>query len=720
MENPKPTILAIDDTPANLLTLGAALKDEFDLQIATSGEMGIQLALQNPPDLILLDIMMPDMDGFETCQRLKAEPSLHNIPLIFVTALDELDSEIKGLALGAADYITKPIQVETARQRIHNLLEREQLRRQVMTQRDQLADEITVRKLAQARLQLSAGVFSSAREGVIITKLNGDIIDVNEAFTRITGFSHDEAVGRNPSFLSSGRQSKEFYQNMWERLTSQGHWYGEIWNHRKSGDVFAEMLTITTVFDAHGQAQNYVAQFSDITDYKERQKELDHIAHYDVLTGLPNRVLLGDRLRQAMMQSVRRGQQLAVIFLDLDGFKLINDTHGHEAGDLLLMTLAKRMKRALREGDTLARVGGDEFVAVLPDMDDTASSMPLLTRLLEAASLPVQLVNVDLRVSASLGVTFYPQTIDIDVDQLLRQADLAMYQAKLAGRNRFHVFENAQNSGLRSHHDSIKRIRKALSSGELMLHYQPKVNMRTGQVIGAEALVRWQHPEQGLQMPASFLPTVENHPVAIDLGEWVIETALAQMDTWQDQGFELPISVNVGGRQLLQIDFVQRLREMLDRHPKVKPGSLEIEVREASALDDIAGVAQVIQQCSAMGVVFALDDFGTGYSSLTCLNRLPVAILKMDQSFVRDMLVDQDDLTILEGMIGLARAFHRQVIAEGVETIAHGVLLLKLGCDLAQGFGIARPMPARDLPPWVAQWQPDPAWSSPEPLPDPG
>ena len=834
MKASKPRILAIDDTPVNLLTLGAALKDEFDLQMAISGATGLALALQNPPDLILLDVMMPQMDGFETCRRLKAEPTLKDVPVVFVTALHEPDSEVRGLQLGAADYITKPIQVDTARQRIHNLLEREQLRRQVLLQRDQLVAEIaehtrtqtnlrrltvaieqspvsvvmtdpagliqyvnprftevtgyraeevlganprilksgqtdpavyqqlwrqisqgevwtgelinrrksgeiyweecqiapvknaagatthyvavkadiSERKRAETKLQLAASVFDSAREGIAITTLQGIIVDVNAAFTRITGYERSEAVGQHTRLLSSGHQNREFYQALWAQLTSKGHWYGEIWNRRKSGEVYAEMLTITTVLDASGAAQHYVALFSDITALKEHQKELDHIAHYDVLTGLPNRALLADRLRQGMTQTLRRGQQLAVVFLDLDGFKAINDTQGHEAGDLLLMTVAKRMRQVLRDADTLARIGGDEFVAVLVDLDDSATCIPLLTRLLDAAAQPVQLLNVVLRVSASLGVTFFPQPFDIDAEQLLRQADQAMYQAKLAGKNRFHVFDMEQDSGLRSHHESLKRIRQALQDDELVLHYQPKVNMRSGQVIGAEALIRWQHPELGLQMPAAFLPTIENHPLAVDVGEWVIHSALAQIERWQAQGLELAVSVNVGARQLQQIDFAARLRNILAQHPQVPAALLELEVLETSALEDIGAVSLVMQQCNELGVRFALDDFGTGYSSLSYLKRLPVALLKMDQSFVRDMLIDPDDLAILQGVIGLGRVFHREVIAEGVESIAHGLQLLRLGCELGQGYGIARPMPAADLPDWVQHWQPDPSWRS--------
>jgi len=709
----KPTILAIDDTPVNLLTLGAALKHDFDLQMATSGEMGLELARQNPPDLILLDIMMPGIDGFETCRRLKAEPLLADIPVMFVTALHEQAFEVKGLALGAWDYITKPIQVDTARQRIRNLLERERLRKQVALQLDQLAQELAERQASTNKLKLAAGVFTTAREGILITDTDGTIVDVNEAFSRITGFTRQEVLGQNPRMLGSGLQSPEFYAAMWRELLTKGHWYGEIWNRRKSGQVYAEMLTITTVRDESGQPRNFVALFSDITALKEHETELNHMAHYDVLTGLPNRVLLADRLRQGMLQAERRGQLLAVVFLDLDGFKGVNDRYGHEAGDQLLMAVARNMKKSLREGDTLARLGGDEFVAVLADLDNAAAGVPLLGRLLEAAAQRTVFGELALKVSASMGVTFFPQDVDMEADQLLRQADQAMYQAKLAGKNRFQVFDTQHDSGMRSRHESLERIRLALQANELVLFYQPKVNMRTGTVMGAEALIRWQHPDKGLLPPASFLPLIEDSPLAIEIGEWVIETALRQIGQWRSQGLLLRVSVNVGARQLQQSNFVTRLSDTLASHPGIQSGDLSIEVLETSALQDLAGVSLVIAQCKDLGVDFALDDFGTGYSSLTYLKRLPVSLLKMDQSFVRDMLVDPDNQAILEAVIGLARAFRRAVIAEGVETIAHGTRLLEMGCDLAQGYGIARPMPAAAVPDWVASWRPDAAWSLP-------
>jgi len=570
--------------------------------------------------------------------------------------------------------------------------------------------DMTERKKGEEALSLAASVFTHAREGIMITEVDGTIVNVNDSFTRITGYSREEALGQNPRLLKSGLQSEAYYAEMWQSIEEKGHWYAETWNRRKNGEIYAEMQTISVVRDADGGARHYVSLFSDITAIKEHERQLEHIAHFDALTGLPNRVLLADRLQQAMWQVQRRGQLVAVAYLDLDGFKAINDRFGHDVGDRVLVGVATRMKAILREGDTLARIGGDEFVAVLVDLPDSDSCLPLLTRLLAGAAEPLLLAENSLQVSASLGVTFFPQADGIDAEQLQRQADQAMYQAKLAGKNRYHVFDAEQDRNARGHFETLEHVRHALKSGELVLHYQPKVNMRSGRVTGSEALIRWQHPQRGLLAPALFLPVIENHALAVDVGEWVIDTALSQVESWHQQGLDLPVSVNVGARQLQQRDFVERLQAILAAHPSVSPACLELEVLETSALEDIAGVSQVIGACHALGVSFALDDFGTGYSSLTYLKRLPVTLLKIDQSFVRDMLDDADDLAILKGVISLAKAFHREVIAEGVETVAHGTALLQLGCELAQGYGIARPMPAADLLAWAASWKPDAAW----------
>lgn len=461
--------------------------------------------------------------------------------------------------------------------------------------------------------------------------------------------------------------------------------------------------------DEHGKPLRIVGINTDITQLKEHQQQLEHVAHYDVLTNLPNRILLASRLQHAMAQSTRRNQALAVAYLDLDGFKAINDRFGHNTGDELLIQVAQRMKTALREGDTLARIGGDEFIAILTDLDQPQDCEPILQRLLQAAAAPVLLNESQLSVSASIGVTLFPGD-GVDADQLIRHADQAMYQAKQAGKNRFHLFDVALDTQTQHHHQSMENIRQALARREFILHYQPKVNMRTGALVGVEALIRWQHPEQGLLAPAAFLPVIEGHELSVQVGEWVIDTALAQIAVWQSLGLQLPVSVNIDGYHLQHGDFAPRLASLLATHPTVDPRLLELEILESSAFEDLQQVGEVMHACRKLGVHFALDDFGTGYASLTYLKRLPAEWLKIDQSFVRDMLDDPDDLAIVEGVIGLAQAFQRHSIAEGVENAAHGELLLQLGCELAQGYGIARPMAASALTNWAKHWQPDASW----------
>ncbi|WP_347986410.1 EAL domain-containing protein [Methylomonas sp. AM2-LC] len=578
---------------------------------------------------------------------------------------------------------------------------------------EQLAHLVSIaieRMQAEEKLYLAASVFTHAREGIMITELDGTIIEINAAFTCITGYSRSEALGNKPSMLSSGRHNKEFYTDFWKHLIVNNHWFGEIWNRRKNGEIYPQMLTISAVADTQQQAKHYVALFSDITAYKEHEQQLEHIAHYDALTNLPNRLLLADRLQQGIIQAQRHQQLLAVIYLDLDGFKGINDKYGHDVGDLVLLETANRMRASLRDSDTLARLGGDEFVVVMLDISDLNSSIPMFNRLITAVDQPLFIGELSLHITASLGVAFYPQTDDVDADHLLRQADQAMYQAKLTGKNRYHLFDSKQDSNIRGHHESIAHIRQALKDKQFVLYYQPKANMRTGKIIGAEALIRWQHPERGLLAPGIFLPVIENHPLAIELGEWVIDQALTQMEIWKFTGLQMAVSVNIGAEQLQHPRFVDRLREILAKHATIPPKYLELEVLETSALEDITHVSHIIATCQSLGVSFALDDFGTGYSSLTYLKRLPVSMLKIDQSFVRDMLDDPDDLSILEGVIGLSSAFHRQIIAEGVETVEHGELLLQIGCELGQGYGIARPMPAEQLPHWVSTWVPYSSW----------
>ncbi len=571
--------------------------------------------------------------------------------------------------------------------------------------------DITDKKHAEERLQLAASVFSHSREAIMITDPDGRIIEVNNAFTRITGYAREEALGQNPRILKSGRQGAEYYATLWQVLKRDGHWHGEVWNRRKNGEVYAELQTVSAVNDGKGQLSYYVALFTDITPMMEHNKQLEHIAHFDALTELPNRVLLADRLQQAIAQCQRRSQFVAVAYLDLDGFKAINDSHGHDVGDQLLIALAGRMKSTLRDGDTLARIGGDEFAAILVDLDSVVECEPVLRRLLQVAAEKITVGDKQVQVSASIGVTVYPLD-GSDPDLLMRHADQAMYQAKQSGKNRFQLFDLEHDEAVQGHQARLSQMRQALERQEFVLYYQPKINMRTQQVVGVEALIRWQHPQRGLLAPLVFLPDADDNPLSVAIGEWVIDTALAQMDRWRQAGHAMAVSVNIGAYQLQQADFTQRLQALLQAHSAVPASQLQLEVLETSALQDISMTGKVMNQCRAIGVGFALDDFGTGYSSLTYLKHLPAEVLKIDQSFVRDMLEDSSDLAIVQSVIGLASAFARKVLAEGVETQAHGQRLLAMGCELAQGFGIGHPMAAADFDQWLQRWQQQPQWKA--------
>ena len=544
----------------------------------------------------------------------------------------------------------------------------------------------------------------------MIISPQGTLLDTNDAYTLITGYSHNEAIGQNIRDLFWEFHDTDDSQAMYQSLQEHGHWEGELETTHANSSTRTLKLTINAIRDSQKSLLQYVALFYDITDQKLKDEQLRSIAHYDSLTNLPNRLLLADRLEHGMLQIKRRDLSLAIVYLDLDGFKAVNDTWGHEVGDLLLVEIARRMKFALRETDTVARLGGDEFAAIFVDLPKGLPYEIYLLRLLKATNEPVYINNLELKVSASLGVTFYPQQEEITAEQLLRQADQAMYQAKLAGKGRYHIFDSDLARNIKHQHEEIERLKQAVTNNEFILHYQPKVNMRTAQVFGVEALIRWQHPKKGLLYPADFLPLTEEHALAVDIGEWVIEAALRQLARWHSQGNMLSVSINVGPRQLQQDNFTERLEELLSRYPQIDPGYIELEVLESSIIRDLNKVSQTMHRCIKLGVNFALDDFGTGYSSLRYLKDLPASTVKIDRGFVFDMLSDQEDLTVLKGIIQLGKLFNKQLVAEGVESVRHGEVLLSLDCDLAQGYAIARPMPAEEMSSWIAQWQAPAEW----------
>ena len=533
------------------------------------------------------------------------------------------------------------------------------------------------------------------------TDLAGRITYVNEQFCSISGYSREELLGADHRILNSGQHEPGLFVDMWQALTAGEVWKGEICNRAKDGSLYWVDSTMVPLFDPlTGELRKFVSIRFDITHKRQLLHTLQWRVGHDVLTGLPNRSLLGELLGQELDRSRDAGASLAVCMLDLDGFKAVNDGYGHASGDLLLVEVARRLKHILREGDAVARLSGDEFVLILADIQGPPCLQGILDRVLEAIAAPYVIRGRSISVSASIGVTLFPSDND-DADTLLRHADQAMYVAKQRGRNRYHLFDVSLDKEVKATHQTVERVRRALRNGELCLYYQPKVNMRSGAVVGFEALLRWQHPLRGLVAPVEFLPLVERTDLIVDIGEWVIDRALAQMQQWQAEGFRWPVSVNIAARHFQRADFVVRLQRLLARHAKVPPQMLDLEIVESVAIENIQRVSECLEACQRLGVRFSLDDFGTGYSSLSYLKRLPTQTMKIDKSFVQDILHDPDDLALTRAVIGLAQAFGRQVIAEGVETVAHGEWLMELGCDVAQGYGIARPMPAGDVVKWV-------------------
>ncbi|MGE8323667.1 MAG: putative bifunctional diguanylate cyclase/phosphodiesterase, partial [Pseudomonas sp.] len=490
-------------------------------------------------------------------------------------------------------------------------------------------------------------------------------------------------------------------------------WKGEICNRAKDGSLYWVDSTMVPLVDPlTGQVRKYVSIRFDVTEKRQLLHTLQWRVGHDVLTGLPNRTYLSDLLNQALAYSRREDIPLAVCMLDLDGFKAVNDGYGHAMGDLLLVEVAQRLKRILRGGDAVARLSGDEFVLILRDVDEDRQLHAALRRVLRALAAPYVVREHSLTLSASIGVTLYPQD-DEDADTLVRHADQAMYVAKQRGRNRYHLFDVSQEQELKATHQTVARVRRALHNGELCLYYQPKVNLRSGQVLGFEGLLRWQRPGRGLVPPGDFLPWVEQTDLIVEIGEWVLNQALNQLQAWQREGRPWSLSVNIAARHLQRCDFAERLRQLLAAHPLVDPARLDLEIVESVAIDNLQHVSRCLDACRALGVRFSLDDFGTGYSSLSYLKRLPTQTIKIDQSFVRDILHDQDDLALTAAVIGLARAFGREVIAEGLETVEHGRVLMGLGCELAQGYCIARPMPVSEVEAWAQAYRQPPQWCDP-------
>ena len=559
--------------------------------------------------------------------------------------------------------------------------------------------DISERKLAEEKLRLSAKVLEHIADGVIVTDVEGKIVAVNHAFSMITGYSEEEAIGKTARMLRSGREEKSFYRILWSRVADNGFWTGEIWNRRKEGDFYLESLTISAVRDMDGTCTHYVGVFRDITQAKESEQKLDHLAHHDSLTNLPNRVLFNDRLAHAMERSEREHQQLALLFIDLDRFKNVNDSLGHHIGDELLKHVTLALIEKVRNGDTLARLGGDEFVLLLENVDGQYGTTIVVEKLMTVFEQPFMIVGHELFVTCSVGISLFPAD-GKDLNILLRNADVAMYQAKARGRNAYRFYSaEMMGEGLeRLRLDSM--LRRSIEKNEIFLNFQPQVEIQSGALVGVEALVRWQHPELGLISPVKFIPLAEDTGYINQLGQWVLVESCRQMLRWQDAGLYVKkIAVNLSVKQFERGSIVSMVSEIL-KETGLQPHRLQLEVTESLIMN--TGDAFVfINDLHAIGVGLAIDDFGTGYSSLAYLKQLPVQTLKIDRSFIKDIATDINEEAIATAIIQLGKSLNMSVVAEGVETQEQVDFLLRQGCNLAQGYFFGRPLLPEDL---LATW----------------
>jgi len=673
----KPLLLLVDDMPANLHVLAAALKADYRLKTATSGPDALAVAArtEDRPELILLDVMMPVMSGIEVMRRLREQQATHDIPVIFVSADTSEQSQLDGLELGADDYLTKPVVSSVLRARVKNLL---------------------ARKRTERQLRLAAHVFEHSGEAIMITDRENRIIEINSAFTRLTGYNVDEVRGKNPRILSSGRTRPEEYRAMWQAIRTDGLWQGELWDRHKHGRVYPKLATISTVKNAFGEIDFYIANFSDISYQKEVEAHIRHLAHHDALTGLPNRLHLTIALEQALAEAHRTGSQLAVMFIDMDRFKTINDTLGHHVGDQMLIEVANRLRDCVRESDIVARLGGDEFVVALTGMTTSSAAAPVVGKVLASLARPYEVAGHVLHSSPSIGISVFPMDGE-DLATLMKNADTAMYHAKEQGRNNAQYFTATMNATASARLELENALRGALDAGQFELHYQPQVCSTSGRVCGVEALLRWRHPERGIISPLDFIPIAEEAGLIEPIGAWVLDEACRQIALWRSEGIKgVSMAVNLSAHQLRAAQFVEQVRNILARHG-LRKNELELEITESVAMAHPERAIEQLLALRTLGVRLAIDDFGTGYSSLAYLKNLPIHALKLDRSFVRDIETDPNDAAISSATIALAHTLSLKVVAEGVENVTQQKLLVDLDCDVLQGYLFGKPMPAAEL-----------------------
>lgn len=573
--------------------------------------------------------------------------------------------------------------------------------------------DVTEKKHKIEQLEIASHVFKHAHEGIMVTDVNSILVEVNQSFLDMTGYTRTELIGKNPKVIKSDQHNEQFYELMHKSIKDFGYWKGEIWGKHKNGNFFPVFLTVTAVKNMDNQVINYIGFCYDMELLKKQEDLIKHMKLFDPLTNLPNQYNLSDTLADLMTKTREGDLNLIIAYISIDGIhseqnrKILTD----KDKDLLIVLIADRLSHVLKKDIFLARISHSDFVAIFKTTNTILTVNPIIQKLSIELALPYEVCAKTVSLSSNIGVTSYPQDLILYPEELIRQSHLAAYEAKYANENQYKLFDRPMELQKIKQTHQINEIKNAITRNQLLVFYQPKINMQTGEIIGAEALLRFQHPQRGLLSPAQFLPNTTNHSIFIDIGEWVLEHVLQQLEQWEHLKMSIPISINISPYHLQQENFLSRLFEIMAKHPKVSSHLIELEILETELVQNSAHVKKIIQECKKRGVLFALDDFGTGYSSLTYLKELPASWIKLDQTFVRDSVSKPENISILEACIQMCKLLNRKVIAEGVETIQHGKLLLYLGCVNAQGYAISRPISAENFRQWIDQWISSSEWT---------
>jgi diguanylate cyclase (GGDEF)-like protein/PAS domain S-box-containing protein len=704
-QHTKGEVLIVEDTPASLKLLSDLLTEAgYYVRQAPNGELALWTAQSRPPELILLDVRMPGIDGFEVCRRLKADPALSQVPVIFLSAQHDTDDKVRGFALGAVDFIAKPFQTEEilARTDAHVRLgraqkalaaERASLEERVAERTAELAREVEQRRANEEFLRLASQVFEATQDAIVVTDREGRIVATNPAFTQISGYTAQEAMGQSVGVLHAGNQDPATFELMVQSIVGTGHWSGEILARRKNGETYPGLLSASVVRDEAGHVVNHVAVFMDITERKAEQHLIDFLSNHDALTGLPNRMLARQRFEQTLAAARREGRCVAVMCLDLDRFKSINDSYGHDMGDQALKAVATFLNGVVREGDTVTRQGGDEFQIIVSDDAQLGATMALAQKILSGLRKELMLDEQQLTVTSSIGIAVSLTDGD-SFDELVRNGDTALFRAKEIGRDNYAFFTERMDAEIRDKLAIQGQLRGAIARDEFEVHYQPQMCLKTGVMLGAEALLRWDSAVLGKVPPNRFIPLAEEYGLVNSIGEWVLESVCAQMKVWHDQGLgDIKVAVNLAAGQFANDATVPYVESTL-RKFGVAAEYLGLEITEGTVMGDPNKAVAVLRRLKDIGVSISLDDFGTGYSSLSYLKRFPIDVLKIDKSFVDDVTTNTADAAIALSVISLAHNLNMRVIAEGVETREQVKFLTERGCDEMQGYYFSRPVNA--------------------------